>query len=55
MRPEGFEEAVVMFVGLDRNRIIQGIDILQGKNVVIMIVTFIWLQIIRQTMFQLNS
>ncbi|EJF9714284.1 UDP-N-acetylglucosamine 2-epimerase, partial [Escherichia coli] len=31
-RPEGFEEAVVMFVGLDRNRIIQGIDILQGQK-----------------------
>lgn len=31
-RPEGFEEAAVMFVGLDRNRIIQGIDILQSQK-----------------------
>lgn len=31
-RPEGFEEAAVMFVGLDKNRIIQGIDILQSQK-----------------------
>lgn len=31
-RPEGFEEAAVMFVGLDRNKIIQGIDILQSQK-----------------------
>ena len=27
-RPEGFEEAVVMFVGMDVNRVLQGLDIL---------------------------
>ncbi|WP_336219196.1 non-hydrolyzing UDP-N-acetylglucosamine 2-epimerase [Citrobacter amalonaticus] len=31
-RPEGFEEAAVMFVGLDTNRIIQGIEILQNQK-----------------------
>ncbi|MBW9461104.1 UDP-N-acetylglucosamine 2-epimerase (non-hydrolyzing) [Kluyvera sp. EC_51] len=31
-RPEGFEEAAVMFVGLDKDRIIQGIDILQNQK-----------------------
>lgn len=31
-RPEGFEEGAVMFVGLDKNRIIQGINILQSQN-----------------------
>ncbi|EKN4690142.1 UDP-N-acetylglucosamine 2-epimerase (non-hydrolyzing) [Yersinia ruckeri] len=31
-RPEGFEEAAVMFVGLDIDRIIQGIDILKDQQ-----------------------
>lgn len=31
-RPEGFEEASVMFVGLDTDRIIQGIEILQAQS-----------------------
>lgn len=31
-RPEGFEEAAVMFVGLDTARIVQGIDILQSQK-----------------------
>ena len=30
-RPEGFEEASVMFVGLNQNRILQGIDILEDQ------------------------
>lgn len=31
-RPEGFEEASVMFVGLDQKRIIQGIEILKDQK-----------------------
>ncbi|UCQ26687.1 UDP-N-acetylglucosamine 2-epimerase (non-hydrolyzing) [Edwardsiella tarda] len=31
-RPEGFEEAAVMFVGLDIHRIMQGIDILKDQS-----------------------
>lgn len=31
-RPEGFEEAAVMFVGLDIDRIMQGIDILKDQQ-----------------------
>lgn len=31
-RPEGFEEAAVMFVGLDVNRVLQGLDVLGGQS-----------------------
>lgn len=30
-RPEGFEEAAVMFVGLDVNRVLQGLDVLASQ------------------------
>ncbi len=30
-RPEGFEEAAVMFVGLDANRVLQGLDVLASQ------------------------
>lgn len=31
-RPEGFEEAAVMFVGLDVNRVLQGLDVLGDQS-----------------------
>ena len=30
-RPEGFEEAAVMFVGMDVDRVLQGLDILSTQ------------------------
>ena len=30
-RPEGFEEAAVMFVGMDVNRVLQGLEVLSSQ------------------------